>query len=92
MVLARVEKLNPSHRFAAGSRPKGHRTFGLSLAPPIHQAMGGQGFSTLASTNSYKWEHRPRKWHETVADTHLKGWIFHTFTGKPWTMSTKMKL
>jgi hypothetical protein len=54
--------------------------------------MGGQGFSTLASTNSYKWEHRPRKWHETVADTHLKGWIFHTFTGKPWTMSTKKKL
>ena len=61
----------------------------LTAIATIHEAMGGQGFSTLAITNGHKRKHRPRKWHETVADTHLKGWIFHTFTGKPWTMSTK---
>ena len=71
MVLARVEKLNPSHRFAAGSRPKGHRTFGLSLAPPIHQAMGGLGFSTLASTNRATKEN-------TVHENGMKPWTMST--------------
>ena len=44
MVYGTGEKLNPSHRFAAGSRPKVHRTFDLSLAPPVHKATGGHGF------------------------------------------------
>ena len=43
-------RLRPSHRFAAGSRPKVHRTFDLSLAPPAHEAAGGHTIQTYPIT------------------------------------------